>query len=170
VERELAALRHDHGTAADGLRADSVRKARHRDPPARSGLSARARRSRLAWQLSLVAAIWSLGLLIAIVLPLYDAAVPSPDGATFVSETLVARQGGWVLIPAAIPLLLCGVVMLALRRSRAGAGARGRRIAWAAVGFLAAFGLFSILSIGGFVLPVALLLGGAVLLTPRAQA
>jgi hypothetical protein len=59
-------------------------------------------------------------------------------------------------------------VALALRQRRAGAGARHGQIAWAAVGLLVVFSLLSILSIGGFVLPVALLLGRAAMLTrPR---
>ncbi len=126
---------------------------------------ARSRRNRLAAQLTLVAAVWSLGLVIAAVaLPVYNTTtVSNAAGTTLITTTLVAGQGAWVLIPVLIPLVITGVVALALRRKRAGAGASARpgRIAWTAVGLLAAFALFSILSIGGFVIPVALLLAGA---------
>jgi hypothetical protein len=137
-------------------------------------LTARERRNRLAAQLTLVAAVWSLGLVIAAVaLPVDNTTSPSPDGTTFVTKTLVAGQGAWVLIPVVVPLVITGVVALALRRKRAGAGAgagtRAGRIAWAAIALLTAFALFSILSIGGFVLPVAIVLACAARLS-RAEA
>jgi hypothetical protein len=73
-----------------------------------------------------------------------------------------------VLIPVLVPLAITGVVALALRSRRAGAGARHGQIAWAAVALLVVFAAFAILSIGGFVIPVALLLGRATMLTtPR---
>jgi hypothetical protein len=147
--------------------------ARKRPTSARgSDLTALERRNRLGAQLTLVAAVWSLGLVIAAVaLPVDNTTSLSPDGTTFVTKTLVAGQGAWVLIPVAVPLVITGVVALALRRKRAGAeaGTRHGRIAWAAIALLTAFALFSILSIGGFVLPVAIVLACAARLS-RAEA
>jgi hypothetical protein len=128
------------------------------------------RRNRVAIHLTLAAAIWSFGLVIAAVaLPVYETTTTtSVAGTTFINTTLVAGQGAWVLIPVLVPLVITGGVALALRRRRAGAGVRHSQIAWASVGLLVVFSLLSILSIGGFVLPVALLLGRATMLTrPR---
>lgn len=122
------------------------------------------RRNRIAAILILVAAVWSLGLVIAgSVLPVYNGeSISNADGVTFVSETLVAQNGAWVLIPVAVPLVVCGVVALALRR-------RSVRVAWVAVGLLGVFALLSIPSIGLFIIPVVAVLARAVMLsTPRA--
>jgi hypothetical protein len=127
----------------------------------------RARRNRLAFRLVLVAAVWSLGLLIAAsVLPVYDGeSISNASGVAFTTTTLVGSQGAWVLIPAAVPLLLCGVVWLALRRKRASADEPGARVAWVAIGLLGVFALLAILSIGAFVVPAVLLLARAAVLT-----
>jgi hypothetical protein len=141
-------------------------------PPAASerrdvdGSELRARRNRLAVTLTIVAAIWSLGLVIgALVLPVYDTSMPSTDGTTFITETPVAGYGAWVLIPVAVPLAVTGAVALILRRKRAGEDRRGGRVAWIAIGLLVVLGLVLILSIGGLVIPVALLLARALTLT-----
>jgi hypothetical protein len=107
-----------------------------------------------------IAFIWSLGLLVAaLVLPAYDQAQATPAGPTFDTVTLVHENGGWVLIPVAVPAILCAVVGLALRRRR-------RTIAWAAIGALAAFALLLIASIGAFIVPVVALLAWATAATP----
>jgi uncharacterized membrane protein YhaH (DUF805 family) len=127
------------------------------------------RRNRLAMRLVFLAAIWSLGLLAAaLVLPIYNTTTVSADGTTFTTVTLVAGQGAWVLIPIGVPLVITVVVALALRRKRAHSPALSGRIAWAAVALLAAFAAFSILSIGGFVIPVAVALAAAARLTSPA--
>ncbi len=112
----------------------------------------------------IAATVWSLGLIIAaFALPVYNGeSISDSSGVTFTSTTLVANQGAWVLIPTAVPLVVCGVVALALRRKRA---AGDGRIAWLAVGLLGVFALISILSIGAVVLPTVLLLARAVMLT-----
>jgi hypothetical protein len=127
----------------------------------------RERRNRLASRLILVAAAWSLGLLIAAsVLPVYNGeSISNTAGVTFTSTTLVASQGAWVLIPAVIPLLLCGVVWLGVRRERTRGDRLGARGAWVAIGLLGVFALLAILSIGGFVIPAMILLARAVVLT-----
>jgi hypothetical protein len=127
----------------------------------------RDRRNRLASRLVLIAAAWSLGLLIAAsVLPVYNGeSISNRDGVTFTSTTLVASQGAWVLIPTAIPLLFCAAVWLALRRKRGGDDKLGGRVAWLAIALLCVFALLAILSIGGFVIPVVVLLARAAMLT-----
>jgi hypothetical protein len=147
----------------------SARK-RVRPPTADRARDRRARRNRLATRLTVVAAVWSLGLLIAAsVLPVYNGeTISNSDGVTFTTTTLVGSQGAWVLIPCAVPLVLCAAVWLALLRKRSGAGPRSGYVAWAGVGLLGVFALLSILSIGGFVIPVVLLLGRAVALTTPA--
>lgn len=132
----------------------------------------RARRGALAMRLIVVAAVWSLGLVIAaLILPVYNGeTISNSIGVSFTTETLVAGKGAWVLVPVAVPLVICGVVALALRRRRSGTGQRSSLVAWSAVGLLAAFGLYTILSIGAFIIPVALLLAGGIALTPAARA
>jgi hypothetical protein len=111
-----------------------------------------------------IAFIWSLGLILAaLVLPAYDVSQASPAGPTLYTVTMVRENGGWVLIPVAVPAALCAVVGLALRRGR-------RTIAWAATGVLAAFALLLIASIGLFVIPVAALLAWAIAATPATGA
>jgi hypothetical protein len=171
MDRDLAA-RPDRLTpdfSARKARAGAGVERRAIDTGARARRPREERRNRLAVQLTIVAAIWSLGLLVAAVaLPVYETTSESADGTTFIATTLVAGQGAWVLIPVLVPLMITGVVALALRSRRAGAGARHSQIAWAAIGLLVAFAAFSILSIGGFAIPVALLLGRATMLTtPR---
>jgi fatty acid desaturase len=125
------------------------------------------RRNRMSTILILVAAVWSLGLVIAAVaLPVYNGeSITNANGVTFVSETLVAQNGAWVLIPVAVPLVVCGVVALALRRKRALGSAHGGRVAWAAIGLLGVFTLLSIPSIGLVIIPVVILLARAVTLS-----
>jgi hypothetical protein len=135
--------------------------------PTRRRAERRERRNRLASRLVLIAAAWSLGLLIAAsVLPVYNGeSISNTAGVTFTHTTLVASQGAWVLIPAVIPLLLCGVVWLGLRRERARGDGLGARVGWVAISLLVIFALLAILSIGGFVIPAAILLARAVALT-----
>jgi hypothetical protein len=175
MDRELA-VRSDRLTPDFSARKGKATD-RGTDPAARArrarGPDLVTRRNRLAAQLTLVAAVWSLGLLAAAGLPVFDSTTTSPQGTTFVTETLVAAQGWWVLIPVAMPLVITGVVALALRRHRRGRpdGAHhSRRVAWAGITLLTAFALLSILSIGGFVLPVAILLACATRLSRGAAA
>jgi hypothetical protein len=134
-------------------------------------VDARARRERVAVRLTIAAAVWSLGLVIgALVLPVYDGTISTRDGTTFVAETIVAGNGAWVLIPISVPLVMCLVVAVALRRKRAGTDRRSGVVAWVAIAVLGAFALFSILWIGAFIIPVAILLAAGATLSRAAGA
>lgn len=129
---------------------------------------ARERRVRPTGRLIVVAAVWSLGLLLAaLILPVYNGeTVSNTLGTTFVTETIVAGKGAWVLLPLAVPLVATIVVAVALRQKRLGHWAHSGTVAWSAVGLLAVFALITILSIGAFVIPVVLLLAAGVARTP----
>ncbi len=131
-----------------------------------------ASRRRRAFLLTGAAFLWSVFLVItALVLPVYGStessagpgAVGSMPGT---SSTLVGVNGTEVLVVVGLPALLTVFVWLALRdRFTHGRRASGY-IAWTLVGLLAAGCLVAVLSIGLFVLPVALLLASAASLTP----
>jgi hypothetical protein len=110
---------------------------------------------RRAFVYTVLAFVWSIGLLIAaLVVPLYG------------SATLVDVNGARVLLVVAAPAIVSLAVWLALWRKCS----RGRRIsgyvAWTCVLLLAGFCVFALASIGLLVIPVAVLLGCAALLTP----
>ena len=116
-----------------------------------------------------MAFVWSLGLILAAVfLPVIDEAVVTPSGTTLTGETLVQVNGPWVLIPVAVPAVICAVVAVALRRKWTRGETGSGRVAWVATGLLGAFALFAILSIGAFVVPVVLALAWAAAVTPPA--
>jgi hypothetical protein len=133
-------------------------------------------RPRLATWLAASAVGWSLVLIAgAFTFPAYSgdtgtsvvrpatSSAPATTTDTFVhtSSTLVAQNGTWVLIPVAVPALLVAVAWVGLRRGR-----KGRRIAAAAAGLLAAFNLLALFSIGLFVIPATALIFLALLATP----
>lgn len=125
------------------------------------------RKRRLAVRVTVAAFVWSLGLLVAAVLvPVYSQTEASQSGPTLTTATLVEVNGPRVLIPVALPVVLCAVAAIALRRKCMRGGRRSSAIAWGATGLLAAFALLAILSIGVFVVPVVLLLAWAAALTP----
>jgi hypothetical protein len=105
--------------------------------------------------LTVLAFIWSLGLLVAaLVVPVYGTA------------TLVGENGEHVLLVAGAPVALCIVVWFALWRRCSRGGLISGYVAWAGVcvcGMLCVVGIFSI---GIFVLPVTVLLALAASLTP----
>jgi hypothetical protein len=113
-------------------------------------------RLRTPWP-AFAAAGWAAALLLAaFVAPLYSSeAVDSAGTVTHSSDTLVGVNGAGIALVIAVPLVavLLGVVALRLGH---------RAAAWAIVGVLAAFCLVSLLSIGVFVAPVAILLGAAI--------
>lgn len=101
--------------------------------------------------LLLPAALWSVGLVVAALLvPVYDT-----EAGSSVSATLVQVNGMKVLIPVGVPLVVVVLVAAALiyRRSQGKRGAGA--LAWAFAGLLCLLALVGILTIGIFVLPVA---------------
>jgi hypothetical protein len=107
--------------------------------------------------LLLSAALWSVGLVAAALLvPVYDSEASHPGGtAPSVSATLVHVNGLRVLIPVGVPLVVVGLVASALRyrrsRGKQGAGV----LAWVFASLLGLLALVGMLTIGIFVLPVA---------------
>jgi hypothetical protein len=122
------------------------------------------------------AALWSVGLLVgAVTLPAYSGssagttADGQPTGST-TSSTLVEVNGRGVLVPLAIPLIATVVVAtLLLLRGRAAAALLPWLVAaaWLAVAACGALAVLGLLSIGFFVLPVAVALGIAVASSDR---
>jgi hypothetical protein len=114
------------------------------------------------------AGVWSVGLLVAAVtLPAYSrssvtySSATGPVSVTESSATLVEENGSGVLAVVAIPLVVTGVVALALvfrfRTARSGPGV----LACALCGVVLVLCLLSMLTIGLFVLPVAIALVAA---------
>ncbi len=105
--------------------------------------------------LTVLALLWSVGLLIAaIAVPVYG------------SATLVDENGHGVLLVVAVPAAISVAVWIALWRECTHGGRVSRYVAQACVWVLAAFCVMGILTIGAFVAPVAVLLAFAVSLTP----
>jgi len=133
-----------------------------------------ARGGRRASGLTAAAFVWAAGLVVAaLVVPVYSGTETTGgpglvSTTTTTSSTLVGVNGHGVLLVVALPALLTALVWLALHDKRT----HGRRIsgyiAWSLIGLLGAFCLLAMLSIGVFVLPVALLLAAAARLTPSA--
>lgn len=112
-------------------------------------------------RLGTAALAWSAGLVLAALLwPAYSTSATSADGVTLGRATLVAVNGPRALALMAIPLLMSGVVLWAIRVRRAGARWAGA-VAWTAIGVLAIESLVGIMTIGLFILPVPVLLAGA---------
>ena len=121
------------------------------------GRTTSARATGRSHWLLLPAALWSVGLVVAALLvPVYDTGASQPGrSASSVSTTLVQMNGMSVLIPVGVPLAVVGLVAAALghRRSRGKQGAGV--LAWIFAGLLGLLALFGMLTIGIFVLPVA---------------
>lgn len=131
-----------------------------------------------------IALLWSIGLVIAAILaPFYQSqtsSISSTSGAqlsapsvqvyTHASATLVQVNGLWVLWLVSAPLVAVVVVALVLRfrarEARPGAGV----LAWTVTVLLGAFAVVGILSIGRFILPVAVLVVLACAMTPKEPA
>jgi len=112
-------------------------------------------RGRRALSFTALAFLWSVGLLVAaVVAPVYG------------SATLVDESGRGVLLMVAIPAVITAIAWLALWRKCARGGRLTGYVAWACVWGLAAFCVVGILTIGVFVVPVAVLLARAAELTP----
>jgi hypothetical protein len=115
------------------------------------------------WIAVAIAAVWSVALLgAAATLPAYRSSSPAdaptvagPVPVTTSSATLVEENGARVLAVVAIPLVVTGLVALALwRRRRAGRAGAGP-FAGVLTAVVVAFCVVGALTIGPFVLPVA---------------
>jgi hypothetical protein len=115
----------------------------------------RSSRGRTAFVLTVLAFVWSIGLLLgALFAPAYG------------STTLVQENGSDVLLPVAVPAFISLAVWLALWRKCTHGGRASGVVAWTCVSILAAFCVLALFSIGIFVVPVAALLAWAVSVTP----
>jgi hypothetical protein len=105
--------------------------------------------------LTVLAFVWSVGLLIAaLVVPAYG------------SGTLVDENGTGVLLVVAVPAVVSVVVWMALWRQCSRGGRVSGYVAWGGISVLGAFCILGMLSIGIYVVPVAVLLARAAALTP----
>jgi hypothetical protein len=126
-----------------------------------------SQRWRLAVRLTAAALAWSLGVVLAALLvPAYDASSSSSQGLTLTRQTLTQRHGAGALILVAIPLIVSIVVAVAMYSKHRGAPAWNAPLAWVAVGLLGAETLLGILTIGGFIAPVVILLALSFRLAP----
>jgi hypothetical protein len=128
-------------------------------------------RGGLAFGLTAAAFGWAVALIgAAFVVPVYSGMSASSDGHTTVthnySSTLVDENGLRVLVPLGIPVLLVALVWFALHRKCAHGSRWSGGVAWTVVLLLGYFTLLTSISIGGFLLPIVVLLGGAAALTP----
>ncbi len=133
------------------------------------------RRRGLAVRLTLVALVWSLGLVLAaLFLPTYGGqTISNADGLTLTTATLVQVNGAKVLIPIGLPVLFTLAVAGALRERYRRGAAWSTGAAAAIVVLLVLLVLLagaSMLGIGVFVIPVPALLGLALWLTPAGLA
>lgn len=129
-----------------------------------------SRRWALAVRLTVVALVWSVGLILAgLFVPVYGSDVSSPtNGLTLTSSTLLADKGVGAMVLVTIPALVSVIVLVAIRRRRQDRVAAAGRVAWVAISALTLESLLGILSIGAFMVPVAILLALAVRLAPAA--
>lgn len=135
---------------------------------------------RWAFGLTVTAFAWSMALVIAAVfLPVYGATQSEGgsgmvDKTTTTTSTLFAETGvGLAGLVALLTVVLLPAVSTALvwfclhRRCSRGSRSSGY-LAWALVGVLWAFSLLAVFDLGLFLMPVALLLTCAAILTPTA--
>jgi hypothetical protein len=113
---------------------------------------------RAAGRLGTAALVWSAGLIVAaLVWPAYSSSTTSGDTVTLGHSTLVQVNGARALVLMAVPLVLSGVVLSAIRLRRAGVPFTGA-VAWVAIGVLAIEALVGIMTIGLLIAPVPILL------------
>ena len=117
--------------------------------------SVHSSRGRRAFVLTLLALIWSIGLLAA--------ALFAPE---YGSTTLVQENGSGVLFPVGIPAVVSAAVWLALWLRCTRGGSVSGVVAWTCIAVLTGFCLLALASIGLFVIPVAVLLACAASATP----
>ena len=118
------------------------------------------------WVALVVAGLWGLGLLVAAVtVPVYSGSTVGASGVVESSATLVEENGDGILAIVAVPLVVSLGVALVLR-ARSHRGQRGPGVlASVLTGLVLVFCLLGMLTIGVFVLPVAIALVVACALT-----
>ena len=132
------------------------------------------RRGLAAFALTFGALLLSVLLIVwALVYPAYTAVSTaavagsaSTVTTTVTHSTLIDENGAGVLIPVSMPLFLCAIAWLGMHAKCARGSHRGRTLAVAAFALLFGFAIISGFSIGLLVIPIALLLGTALALTP----
>jgi len=126
--------------------------------------AADVRRGRWAFGLTVAAFAWAVALVVgAVLVPVYDVE-DSSSGSS--SATLVGENGLGVLLPVAFPVVVAAVVWVALHRKCSRGSRPAEVVAWVLVGVLLLGCMLAMLTIGIFVLPVAVLLAVAAVLTP----
>lgn len=111
---------------------------------------------RRAFTSTILALLWSIGLLIAaLTVPVYGS-----------EGTLVDVNGHGVLLVVAVPAIVSLAVWAALLRRCSRGGRVSGFLAWCGISLLAVFCFLAVFSIGLYVAPVAVLLARAALLTP----
>ena len=135
-------------------------------------VTAPGRRARIALAAALT---WSLLLLVAsVVAPAYSTQTVTSEGTSTRSTVTLVQENGWgVLGVIALPLvavLLVTVLLLPASTRQLGVR-RARALAWVVVAGLGMLGLLSLMTIGLFLLPVAVTLALVVgTLTPPSAA
>jgi hypothetical protein len=129
------------------------------------------RRGLTAFALTFGALLLSVLLIVwALIYPAYTAVTTAGAagsvGTTVTHSTLIDENGVGVLIPVSMPLFLCAIAWLGMHARCARGSHRGRTLAVAAFALLFGFAIISGFSIGLLVIPIALLLGTALALTP----
>ena len=121
-----------------------------------------------AFALSAGAIVWSVLLLVAAFkVEVYAGSTHSSDGTVRdFGATLIEVNGYGVLIPMAIPLVLCVVVFFSLRRACRTNSERSRSVALTLACVLAFFALITGFSVGFLVLPAAAAAILATVVTP----
>jgi hypothetical protein len=130
------------------------------------------RQGRWAFGLTVMAAVWSVAILIgAFLWPAYAVESVGPGGhAVSSTQTLVQVNGLWVLVPVLIPASLTVIVWFLLHRRCSQGGRWAGAGAWTVITVLWGFTVITGFSIGELVLPISLLLTVAARLTPPAPA
>jgi len=125
-------------------------------------------RGRQAFWLTVAALVWSAALVGAAVwFPAYSSSSASSAGTHLSgSLTLVEVNGLWALVPMGVPLIVVVLAWAALHRKCSRGSRVAGYVASALVAVLVAGCLVALASVGLFIVPVAALLAGAVVITP----
>jgi hypothetical protein len=139
----------------------------------RKGIDFAEMRSTKGWWafgLASIGVLWTLALFpAAFFFPAYHGEAGTSSGATTqTTDTLVGVNGAWVVALFVPPAVLAVTAWLGLHKRCTTGSRRGRQVGRVAAGLLVASAILSF-SLGIFVLPAALLVGAAALLTPSGR-